>query len=352
MNRSLQCLLIFIFLFIPAAVFSVDEEESPGSGFVDIKALSDEGGAELRLDYWKGIYEIRKGHLSIRFSTGAPWYLLNYTELKLNLVSKLTDDGHFLIDSSSAAEIAAFLKATAAETHGIRYIVLDPGHGGKDPGAIGYYTEEDGKKVLNEKDVVLETALETAALLEARYPDKKVLLTRSDDRYLKLEERTGIANSVDLAENDSMIFISIHANASFNKNAKGFEVWYLPPEYRRDLIDPESFGDVDSDVIPILNTMLEEEYTIESVILGEKLLSSLDAQVGNLTENRGPKEESWFVVRNAKMPSVLIELGFVTNKDEAVLLASRRYLKKLSKGIYNGIVEFVNDYERTRGYTE
>ena len=237
-------------------------------------------------------------------------------------------------------------------SRGIKYIVLDPGHGGKDPGAIGYYNDGSGKKSLKEKDVVLSTAIETAALLEARFPDKEVLLTRADDRYLKLEERTEIANSVQLEENESMIFVSIHANASFNTTARGFEVWYLPPEFRRDLIDPESLSGVDTDVIPILNTMLEEEYTIESVILGEKLLTSLDDQVGELTENRGPKEESWFVVRNARMPSVLIELGFVTNNDEAVLLSSDAYLKKLSKGIYNGIVDFVNDYERIRGYTD
>jgi len=293
-----------------------------------------------------------KGSRTVRFTSGASWYLLNYTEIKDQLVSEITENGRFLIDKATAAGIREFFKEAAGGVHGVRYIVLDPGHGGKDPGAIGYYTDDEGKKALNEKDVVLQTALETAALLEARYPDKEVLMTRGEDRYLKLEERTEIANSVELDENDSMIFVSIHANASFNTTARGFEVWYLPPEFRRDLIDPESLGDIDSDIIPILNTMLEEEYTIESVILGEKLLSSLDAEIGSLTENRGPKEESWFVVRNAKMPSVLIEVGFVTNKDEAVLLASRAYLKKLSKGIYNGIVDFINDYERTRGYIE
>lgn len=352
MNQAPKFLLIILILMLPAAVYAAGEDTAPESALIDLAEIAGASGAELRCDYWKGIWELRKGRASVRFSAGSPWYLVNYTELRLNLVSELTDDGRFLIDSDSAADIGAFFNETPSETGGVRYIVLDPGHGGKDPGAIGRYSDADGKQTLNEKDVVLQTALETAALLEARYPDKSVIMTRSDDRYLKLEERTEIANSVELAENDSMIFVSIHANASFNTNARGFEVWYLPPEYRRDLLDPESFGNVDSDVLPILNTMLEEEYTIESVILGEKLLSSIDAEVGSLTENRGPKEESWFVVRNARMPSVLIELGFVTNKDEAMLLASRTYLKKLSKGIYNGIVDFINDYERTRGYTE
>ena len=335
--------VLLLFTLVPIVVFSED--------FVDILDLSGQCGCDIRYDYWKGIYELRKGRTIVRFSEGSPWYLVNMNELRSGFEARVSEDGRFLIDPETAADVVAFFEQQAPVSGGVRYIVLDPGHGGKDPGAIGYYTAGGEKKSLREKDVVLSTALEAAEMLSARYPDKEILLTRSDDRYLKLEERTEIANSVELGEGESMIFISIHANASFNTTARGFEIWYLPPEYRRDLLDESSLGGVDSDVIPILNTMLEEEYTIESVILGEKLLASLDEQVGELSYNRGPKEESWFVVRNAHMPSVLIELGFVTNQDEAVLLSSSSYLKKLSKGIYNGVVDFINDYERTRGYS-
>ena len=341
--KKLAATVLFLFLS-QAMIF--------GDDFVDISDLAESCGCELRLDFWKGIYELRKGRSVVRFSAGSAWYLVNMNELRAGLNSKTEDDGRFLVDSVSAADVKAFFEQQGPVRGGVRYIVLDPGHGGRDPGAIGYYTAGGEKKSINEKDIVLETALDTAEMLSARYPDKEILLTRSNDRYPTLEERIETANSVELEEGESMIFISIHANASFNSKARGFEVWYLPPEYRRDLIDENSLGGVDSDVIPILNTMLEEEYTIESVILGEKLLASLDEQIGDLSPNRGPKEESWFVVRNAHMPSVLIELGFVTNQDEAVLLSSSSYLKKLSKGIYNGVVEFVYDYERTRGYSD
>jgi len=344
MKRILALVLAMV-IIIPAVIAAEE-------GFTDIIELSKECGTELRYDVWKGIYEMRKGRAVIRFSIGSPWYLVNMNELRMGLESNTTEDGRFMIDDVSVIDVKEFFAMEGFSDGGVRYIVLDPGHGGRDPGAIGWYTAGEEKKSLYEKDVVLKTSIETAKLLSARYPDKEILLTRNDDRYLKLEERTEIANSVELQENESMIFISIHANASFNSKAKGFEVWYLPPEIRRDLIDEDSLGEVDSDVIPILNTMLEEEYTIESVILGEKLLSSLDEQEGDISVNRGPKEESWFVVRNAHMPSVLIELGFVTNQDEALLLSSLPYLKKLSKGIYNGVVDFVNDYERTRGYLE
>ena len=341
--------ILLLLMFIPCSFISLFADDRPQ--MIDIVDLAEEAGAELSFDYWKGIYELRKGGLSLRLSDNSTYYLQNYEVLKKGMNTEL-DDGQLYLHSDSADEVRLFFKEVPATAHGIKYIVLDPGHGGKDPGAIGYYNDGSGKKQLKEKDIVLDTALKTAAMLESRYPGREVILTRSDDRYLKLEERTEIANSVELKESESMIFISIHANASFNTTANGFEVWYLPPEFRRDLIDPESVAGVDSDVIPILNTMLEEEFTVESVILGEKLLSSIDGEVGELTENRGPKEESWFVVRNARMPSVLIELGFVTNNEEAILLSSDAYLKKLSKGIYNGVVDFIDDYERIRGYTE
>lgn len=339
-------LLILILVMLPAALFAQQE------GFTEISELAADCGCELRIDYWKELFELKKGYSVIRISAGADWYLVDMNELRFGILTKYGTDGSFYLDDKTASEIELFFSTAEVPGPRIQYIVIDPGHGGKDPGAIGYYTSAGEKQSLQEKDVVLNTAVETARMLGTRFPDKNIILTRNDDRYLKLEERTEIANSIELQADESMIFISIHANASFNSSAKGFEVWYLPPEYRRDLIDPKTLGDVDSDVIPILNTMLEEEYTIESVILGDKLLKSLDEQVGDISFNRGPKEESWFVVRNARMPSVLIELGFVTNQEEALLLSSSAYLKKLGKGIYNGIVDFITDYERTGGYTE
>ena len=307
MRQIILWLMIFI-VFIPLALSAQEE------GYTDIAELAEQCGCGIRIDYWKGIFELKKGHSTVRFSVDADWYLINMNEIHFGAEAKLTEDGRFYIDETSAADIVLFFSDSGTSGARIQYIVIDPGHGGKDPGAIGYFNSGGEKRSLQEKDVVLNKAIETARMLSARFPDKEIILTRNDDRYLKLEERTEIANSIDLKDNESMIFVSIHANASFNTTARGFEVWYLPPEYRRDLIDPESMKEVDSDVIPILNTMLEEEYTVESVILGDKLLKSLDEQVGDISINRGPKEESWFVVRNARMPSVLIELGFVTNQ--------------------------------------
>jgi N-acetylmuramoyl-L-alanine amidase len=199
-----------------------------------------------------------------------------------------------------------------------------------------------------EKDLVLLVSKQVTELLKRQYPEKNVVLSREDDVYLTLEERTTKANSISRGKNEDILYISIHANASLNSSAKGYEVWYLPPEYRRDLISPEEKEGYEETVIPILNTLLEEEYTVESILLAQSILTGLDSTIGTLSPNRGLLQEEWYVVRNARMPSVLIEIGFVTNKQEFQLLTSSEYLQKISQGIYTGITSFVSNFEEVR----
>ena len=235
----------------------------------------------------------------------------------------------------------------------IKTIIIDPGHGGKDTGAVASHTVGGKKIALEEKQIVLDVALDVARRLEKKYPGKQILLTRKTDVYPSLEERVELANGVQLKENESIIYVSVHINASpFNKDARGFEAWYLPPDYRRDLVDPSSVAVESRNILPILNTMKEEEYTLESVLLARSIVSGIRDTVGNSSPSRGLKEESWFVVRNARMPSVLLELGFITNEAEAVLLNDPSYLKKLSEGIYNGVNDFIAGFERPGRKTE
>ena len=168
-------------------------------------------------------------------------------------------------------------------------------------------------------------------------------MTREDDIYPSLEARVNMANSVELESHEAVIYVSIHANAAFNKNSTGFEVWYLSPDYRRTVIDSKTVDT--AEIVPILNSMMEEEFTTESILIAKSILDGLEAEIGDVSNNRGLKAESWFVVRNARMPSVLIELGFVTNEDEARLLDNSDYLQKYAAGIYNGIVNFVSYFE-------
>lgn len=233
----------------------------------------------------------------------------------------------------------------------ISCILLDPGHGGKDPGAFGTFNIDGKKTKVKEKDVVLKIGLNLYEDLKKLYPDKKIVLTRDKDVYLTLDARTEIANNIKLNKNEAVMYVSLHANASLDKKAAGYEVWYLSPGYRRTVIDKER-ADNDESLFPILNSMMEEEYTTESILMSKFIMDGLQAQIGGVTKARGIKAEEWFVVKHSNMPATLIEVGFVTNEAEAKRLNTSSYLKKVSKGVYNGIVSFVTHFEHSRGFTK
>jgi N-acetylmuramoyl-L-alanine amidase len=91
--------------------------------------------------------------------------------------------------------------------------------------------------------------------------------------------------------------------------------------------------------------MKEEEYSMESVILGQYILNGLDTQIGSISPNRGLKQESWYVVRHAEMPSVLVEIGFLSHRDEFLLLGNDAYQEKIALGMYHGILDFIRYFE-------
>lgn len=333
MARSVILTLLFLTLLFP---LPADQKLSD-----TLQSLS----LSLRWDPWLEMGTIRGGSRYLRFALNSPIILLDGDRIA-EAYSRRSEEGAILVDQAFTQLLQEHFALDAAGAFTLTTIVIDAGHGGKDPGAVGRHSFDGEPFVLNEKDVVLQVARELGRLLVNRYPERNIILTRSDDRYLTLEERTEIANSISLRENEAMVFISIHANASLNSRASGFEVWYLPPDFRRDLIDPETIDPEMREVAPILNTMLEEEFTLESILLAQHVLQGMDSAAAGKSENRGLKEESWFVVRNAKMPSVLIELGFVTNPGEVKLLADPSYLKKITRGIYNGITDFIEQIDQ------
>jgi N-acetylmuramoyl-L-alanine amidase len=232
----------------------------------------------------------------------------------------------------------------------IAAVIVDPGHGGKDSGAVGNFTI-NGKPFRSvEKDITLEVSKMLYTRLTEGYPDKRVLLTRNGDTFPSLAGRVALANSVPLKENEAIVFISIHANSSFNKAARGYEVWYLSPEYRRNVIDTSKHGE-SAEVLSILNAMMEEEFTTESIMMAQAILRRYGEAMGKIMPSRGVKAEEWFVVRNARMPSVLVELGFVSNEQDALLMADKEHLQKTAAALYNGIADFITVFEKSGGFT-
>ena len=321
---------------------------------VSLSDFVEEQNLQYSFDPFRELGQLNKGSRIISFGVGVPVFILDYAlGLKVEPLYRSSDGSIRIPDQTRDVLLKVFdTSKSVSEQFNITTIIIDPGHGGKDPGTIGTHYISGERLQLKEKDLVLSVSKLLYSKLSNKYPDKTIKMTRSTDVYLELEERTEIANSVDLGKKDAMIFVSVHANASLNPSASGFEVWYLPPDYRRELLDPDTLDADKKDLAPILNSVMEEEYTVESIILAQRILDSLDSALKGKSDNRGLKEESWFVVRNAKMPSILIEIGFVTNKEEAQLLARNEYLIQLSDGIYNGLVNYIDTFDSTNGFTE
>ncbi|HSV93412.1 MAG TPA: N-acetylmuramoyl-L-alanine amidase [Desulfobacterales bacterium] len=305
-------------------------------------------GATCEWDPLREAGVILAGSDRIAFQVGTAFVLLNYTE-RLDIPAPRREGGRIVFTEEAivavSAAVARMRREGPAEGLRIGAIVLDPGHGGIDPGGVGTRVVGGKEVPLYEKDIVLPLALTVGERLRAVFPSKQVVYTRTDDTKIPLEERSAMANALQERIGDAVLYVAIHANASPRTKARGFDVWYLPPTYRRTLLTPENSGD-DPALTRIMNSMLEEEISVESVVLAREISQALEAKIGERSPNNGLKEEAWAVVRNSRMPAVLVEIGFVTNPAEAELLSDPAYLQDIAEGLYNGIIAFIARFER------
>jgi len=219
----------------------------------------------------------------------------------------------------------------------IKTIIIDPGHGGKDPGAIG-------RRGLKEKNVVLDIARRVAKKLHKK--GFHVILTRNYDVYLPLSQRTMIAN-----RRNGDIFISIHCNASYKKKSRGIEVYFLSDrasdeeskrvaEFENAVLDMEQDDMELAKVNQILWSLAMNKYMNESSLLGRTVLDELKKYFPS--PPRGVKQAGFYVLKGAQMPSILIEVGFITNKKEEKLLSKRKYREKIAEAIAKGLMDYID----------
>ena len=317
----------------------------------NILSLTNDLGATLEWDPLRDAGVISFGDDRIAVAVGADSALINY-RIKVQIDAPVRRNGGVWLTTAAVGEIGDAVQkdrlAHAGEHLRVQYILLDPGHGGKDSGAVGSVSSGKKQVPLMEKDITLSVGRTLAALLKEGFPEKEVILTRNDDTFVSLEERVVIANALLEKTKDTILYVSIHANTSpFNKTASGFEVWCLPPTYERTLVDEKAAGKENLDILPILNSMREEEISLESTILAQNILSGLEASLGQKSANRGLRQNDWYVVRNARMPAVLTEVGFVSNAEEAVGLADPAYLNEVAQGMYSGVKAFIQGFERS-----
>lgn len=318
---------------------------------VGLLAESSRLGITVFWDALTGSGMMEKSGHQISFRADDPFVLRDFRQMSLSDAPVLRD-GTLFVTRRFMDDAERFFRRDESDgsLYRIGAILIDPGHGGRDPGAWASHNIGGKNTTVLEKDVNLAAAKILYARLRKAYPDKKILMTRSTDKYLSLDERTEIANSVKLKAHEAILFVSVHSNSHRSADVSGFEVWYLSPEYRRSVLDKDSVDD--PALFPIMNVLMEEEFTMESILMAKFISDGLAAQVGSLSPNRNIKADEFFVVRNSKMPAVLVELGFVTNAAEAARLVDDSYLQKLSLGIYNGLAAFVAHFERSRGFTD
>jgi N-acetylmuramoyl-L-alanine amidase len=217
---------------------------------------------------------------------------------------------------------------------GVSKIVIDPGHGGHDPGAKGLG--------VSEAELVLDVALRLEALLQQR-PGFETVLTRRTDDYVTLEERTGIAN-----REEADLFLSIHANASGNAGVRGVETYFLNFALNRQAEAVAARENAGSG-----RTMASLPGIIRSITLSSKVNESRDFATlvqqsmirglrpanGSL-KDLGVKQAPFMVLIGATMPSILAEISFVTNRPEARLLKTSAYRQKIAESLLAGIIKY------------
>ncbi len=217
---------------------------------------------------------------------------------------------------------------------GVSRIVIDPGHGGRDPGAAAF--------AVSEAELVLDVALRLEKLLQQQ-PGIEVVLTRRADEYLGLEERTDIAN-----RESADLFLSIHANASANATARGVETYFLNFALNRQAEAVAARENAASG-----KTMNSLPGIIKAITLNSKLNESRDfaaliqrslvrglAPSNNTLRDLGVKQAPFMVLIGAAMPSVLAEISFITNRQDARLLKSSAYRDKIAESLLAGVLKY------------
>lgn len=300
---------------------------------------------------WKGVSQhifLTNSSLDISIRCGSLIAVVNGQVGYLS-VPPLMKKGRVIVPLELAKSIDAIcvFKPAAEKVFKIKVIVIDPGHGGKDPGAVGRYG-------LREKDVVFDIALEIKKLLERE--NIKAVMTRDKDEFVSLWKRTSIANT-----SKADFFISIHANASNSRQANGFEVYCLSDNIDGEAravmaaennvleFEKDSLNRRNIDLDATLCDLVYKENQAGSNQMADILCETVSAELKS--KNRGVKDALFYVLKGVSIPAVLIEVGFVSNGYEESKLKSAEYKKQLADTIVKGILIYKNEFENTNGFT-
>lgn len=316
-----------------------------GVTYISLVGLCQKRGINLEQDHFARTITLSRGQHKINLMAGEslaivdgnPEYLrhkVNYYQGSIVIPYKFKEQ---IIDVLFGQEQAVAEKRFAITN--IKKVIIDAGHGGYDPGAIG-------KSGVREKDINLDIALRLNKLLKDS--GVEVVMTRSTDNFVSLERRVEIAN-----RSKADIFISIHGNANRAKSLNGFEVYYISPNVsnaRRAQVnadnaildlDRSSYEHMTKNLRGILWDMIYTQSRAESVELAQDICRSVGRDLD--TKVLGIKGAGFFVLKGASMPAVLVEVGFLSNREEERLLGNSYYRQQIAETIASGITNYAKD---------
>jgi N-acetylmuramoyl-L-alanine amidase len=299
--------------------------------------------------------EIQTGKNTLVLRPGSRLALLNDKTIRLEYPVEYKN-GTAYIPAKSAAFISRSIfgkrespPLPAVKHYAIRTIVIDPGHGGRDPGAVSRYGTR-------EKNIVLDVSKRLKRHLEKR--GMEVTLTREKDVFISLRKRAEFAN-----KRNADLFVSVHANASRSSRLRGFEVYYLS-----EATDDKARAMAAAENAPLKfeknevtnNKDFSTKTTLWDMELKEnrRQAKELAYYICNITSEKldmkkiGVKGANFEVLRKARMPGVLAEVGFLTNRWEESKLKKSHFREKIAEGISSSILAYKREYERTNGFSE
>jgi N-acetylmuramoyl-L-alanine amidase len=309
----------------------VAPDEWDGSLWVPVSILGDVFGDELKLNVNRDIIRLRNVSSSPPQMNALP-PPPKETAPQPALTSVVKPDTTKSLPAS----------AIKTEAWSLKTVIIDPGHGGKDPGALGLFN-------LREKTITLDIARRLATLLESNGIHTE--LSRNGDQFVSLHDRTSMANS-----HHGDLFISIHCNSNRDPSIQGASTYFLKPARTPNAINAamrensvvqlEDSATEYQDLTEqnyILMTMATSQYMKDSEMLAD--LAVRETAKSTELESRGVDQAGFYVLIGASMPAVLVECGYVSNPEDARLLSTERGRQKIAGGLRNSIVNIKRELE-------
>ena len=346
---------ILIFLLFLSGCASVPVREGimvydiNGAQYFSLGAICGLGGMTYDYDTFTQTATLAKDAHAIKLKVGDGLLLVDGRPTRIKYPVDLYN-GMLVVPEQFKSQIvdALFVKERPVRRQSvsvakIKRVVIDAGHGGADPGAIG-------RTGLQEKSVNLDVAGRLRDILGSEGID--VVLTRANDKFIPLPRRSEIANNC-----KADLFISIHSNANNSRALNGFEVYYVSPtvdDYKRALnavrnaaldMDAASFASSSPTLKAILWDMIYTANRAESVQLSGDICRSIDNKLD--TAVRGVKGARYEVLKGTRVPAILIEIGFLSNAREELLLRSGDYRQKMADAIASGILNYAKELRVT-----